>query len=73
MLPSGLLSLGLHLGVIRLLPKVSTVPLVSQFNPLTMLAVDYNLYTKMFVAPLLNVLPSVLRPTQLCSVRDRLI
>jgi hypothetical protein len=37
------------------------------------LSVDYKILTKMLVARLLNVLPSVLHATQLCSVRGRSI
>ena len=73
MLASGLLSLSLRRGVVRLLPKVPTIPLPSQLRPITLLSVDYKLLTKMLVARLLHVLPSVLCTTQLCSVRGRSI
>jgi hypothetical protein len=56
-----------------LLPKVPTVPSVVQLRPITLLSVEYKILTKMLVARLLHVLPSVLRATQLCSVRGRSI
>jgi hypothetical protein len=76
MLSSGLLSVSLRRGVVRLLPKVPTVPSVVQLRPITLLSVlsvEYKILTKMLVARLLHVLPSVLRATQLCSVRGRSI
>jgi Reverse transcriptase (RNA-dependent DNA polymerase) len=59
--------------VVRLLPKVAGVPKASQLRPITLLCTDYKLLTKMFVARLLPLLPSLLTSTQLCSVRGRSI
>jgi hypothetical protein len=73
MLANGLLAPSLRRGVVRLLPKVPSIPLASQLRPITLLSVDYKLLTKMLVARLLNVIPIVLRATQLCSVRGRSI
>jgi hypothetical protein len=42
-------------------------------RPITLLNTDYKLLTKMIVAHLLPLLPSVLKATQLCSVRGRSI
>jgi hypothetical protein len=69
MLSDGLLTLFLHRGVVCLLPKVPSVPTAAQLRPITLLAVDYKLLTKMLVARLLHVLPDVLKASQLCSVR----
>jgi hypothetical protein len=73
MLANGLLFPSLRRGVVRLLPKVPSTPLASQLRPITLLSVDYKILTKMLVARLLNVLPSMLHATQLCSVRGRSI
>jgi hypothetical protein len=73
MLANGLLSPSLRRGVVHLLPKVPSTPLASQLRPITLLSVDYKILTKMLVARLLNVLPSVLHATRLCSVRGRSI
>ncbi len=69
MLNRGLLAPSLRLGVVRLLPKVPGV----QLRPITLLNTDYKLLTKMFVACLLPLLPTVLQATQLCSIRGRSI
>ncbi len=69
MLNGGLLSPSLWHGVVRLLPKVPGVTMSSQLRPITHLDTDYKLLTKMMVARLLTLLPSVLKATQLCSVR----
>jgi hypothetical protein len=69
MLNGGLLSPSLWHGVVRLLPKVPGIPMSSQLRPITHLNTDYKLLTKMMVARLLTLLPSVLKATQLCSVR----
>jgi hypothetical protein len=63
-----ILSPSLHLGVVRLLPKVPGMPRASQLKLITLHNTDYKLLTKMFVASLLPLLPSVLQVTQLCSV-----
>ena len=47
--------------------------MASQLRPITLLNTDYKLLTKMFVARLLPLLPSVLQATQLCSIRGRSI
>jgi hypothetical protein len=73
MLAEGLLTLSLRRGVVRLLPKVTAIPTAAQLRPITLLAVDYKLLTKMLVARLLHVLPDVLKASQLCSVRGRSI
>ncbi len=73
MLNRGLLSASLRHGVVRLIPKVPGVPTASQLRPITLLGTDYKLLTKMLVARLLPLLPSVLLSTQLCSVRGRSI
>ncbi len=68
MLNGGLLSPSLRHGVVRLLPKVPGVPMALQLRLITLLNTDYKLLTKMMVACLLPLLPSVLKATQLCSV-----
>ncbi len=73
MLAEGLLTLSLCRGVVHLLPKVTAVPTAAQLRPITLLAVDYKLLTKMLVARLLHVLPDVLKASQLCSVHGRSI
>jgi hypothetical protein len=73
MLEAGELASSLWQGVIRLLPKVAGVPTAAQLRPITLLGTDYKLLTKMLTAPFLVVLPSVLRSSQLCSVRGRSI
>jgi hypothetical protein len=73
MLGRGLLSPSLRHGVVRLLPKVPGVPMASQLRPITLLNTDYKLLTKMIVARLLPLLPTVLQATQLCSVQGRFI
>ena len=73
MLAEGLLTASLRRGAVRLLPKVAGVPMASQLRPITLLTTDYKLLTKILVARLIPVLPSVLRSTQLCSVRGRSI
>jgi hypothetical protein len=73
MLAEGLLPASLRQGAVRLLPKVAGVPMASQLRPITLLGTDYKLLTKILVARLIPVLPSVLRSTQLCSVRGRSI
>ncbi len=47
--------------------------MASQLRPITLLGTDYKLLTKILMACLIPVLPSVLRSTQLCSVRGRSI
>ncbi len=47
--------------------------MASQLQPITLLGTDYKLLTKILVARLIPILPSVLRSTQLCSVRGRSI
>jgi len=73
MLAEGLLPASFRQGVVRLLPKVAGIPAASQLRPITLLGTDYKLLTKILVARLLPVLPSVLQSTQLCSVRGRSI
>jgi hypothetical protein len=73
MLNNGLLSPSLRHGYVRLLPKVPGVPMASQLRPITLLNTDYKLLTKMMVARLLPLLPSVLKATQLCSVQGHSI
>ncbi len=63
----------LRRGVVRLLPKVPGVPKVEQLTPITLLSVDYKLLTKMLVARLVKVLPTVITSSQLCSVKGRSI
>ena len=73
MLEQGRLTPSLRQGVVRLIPKVAGVPTAAQFRPITLLACDYKLLTKMFVNRLLVVLPTILVTGQLCSVRGRSI
>jgi exonuclease III len=63
----------LRRGVVRLLPKVQGVPKVEQLRPITLLSVDYKLLTKMLVARLVEVLPTVITSSQLCSIKGRSI
>jgi hypothetical protein len=55
MLSDGLLTLSLRRGIVSLFPKVSSVPTATQLRPITLLAVDYKLLTKMLVARLLHM------------------
>jgi hypothetical protein len=71
MLSSGLPTLSLRRAVVCLLPKVSTVPTAAQLRPITFLAVDYKILTKMFVACLLHVYSDILKASQLYSVWGR--
>ncbi len=71
MLEAGQLAPSLCRGVIRLLPKVKGVPLASQLRPITLLNTDYKLLTKVYVARLMQVLPTILHKSQLCSVQGR--
>ena len=73
MLAEGLLPASFRQGLVRLIPKVRGVPTASQLRPITLLGTDYKLLTKILVARLLPVLPSVLCSTQLCSIRGRSI
>jgi hypothetical protein len=73
MLAEGILTASLRQGAVRQLPKVAGVPMGSQLRPITLLSTDYKLLTRILVASLIPVLPSVLRSTKLCSVRDRSI
>ena len=73
MLASGRLGKSLRTGVVRLLPKVAGHPMAAQLRPITLLTTDYKLLTKMLVGRFVRVLPSVLRSTQLCSVKGRTI
>jgi hypothetical protein len=73
MLNRGLLSPSFCHGVMRLLPKVSRVPMASQLRPITLLNTHYKLLIKMMVACLLPLLPSLLKATQLCSVQGHSI
>jgi hypothetical protein len=73
MMAEGLLPASFRQGVVRLLPKVAGIPAAPQLRPITLLGTDYKLLTKILVARLLPVLPTVLQSTQLCSVRGRSI
>jgi hypothetical protein len=73
MLAESLLPASFRQGVVRLLPKVAGIPAAPQLRHITLLGTDYKLLTKILVARLLPVLPSVLQSTQLCSVRGRSI
>ena len=44
-----------------------------QLRPITLLSCDYKLLTKVMVRRLINVLPTVLTTSQLCSVKGRSI
>ena len=58
-------------GVTRLISKVNCVPSVSQLRPITLLACDYKLLTKILATRLNNVLPSVLSSNQLCTNKPK--
>lgn len=73
MLEAGELSSSLRRGVVRLIPKVTGVPMASQLRPITLLSTDYKLLTKMMVARMALVTASVLTATQMCSVEGRSI
>ena len=73
MLAKGELTTSLRRGVVRLLPKGEGVPTAGRLRPITLLACDYKLLTKMMVARLVKVLPDVLKATQMCSVEGRSI
>jgi Reverse transcriptase (RNA-dependent DNA polymerase) len=73
MLTEGQLTPSLCNGVIRLIPKVNGIPTAAQLRPITLLNTDYKLLTKMFVARIVPLLPTVLQSSQLCSVQGRSI
>jgi hypothetical protein len=73
MLEAGELEPSLRRGVVRLIPKKAGTPSVDQLRPITLLCTDYKLLTKMLAGRMLTVLPTVLRSSQLCSVRGRSI
>ena len=58
-------------GVTRLISKVNLVPSVSQLHPITLLACDYKLITKILASRLNNVVPSVLSSNQLCTNKPK--
>ena len=69
MLEDGQLTTSFRLGAVHLLPKVVGVPGAHQLQPITLLSCDYKLLTKVMVGRLINVLPTVLTMSQLCSVK----
>ncbi len=71
MLAEGLLPASFCQGLVRLIPKVRGVPTASQLRLITLPGTDYKLLTKILVAWLLPLLPSVLRSAQLYSIRGR--
>ena len=73
MLEDGQLAASLWVGGVRLLPKVAGVPGAHQLRPITLLSCDYKLMTKVMVRRLINILPTVLTTSQLCSVKGRSI
>jgi hypothetical protein len=73
MLEGGRLVPSMRKGLVRLLPKVAAIPAAHQLRPITLLCTDYKLLTKMIVARLLPLLPSVISSGQLCSVAGRSI
>ena len=73
MLEEGELTASLRQGAVRLLPKVAGAPLASQLRPITLLNCDYKLLTKIMVRRLIQVLPTVLTTSQLCSVKGKSI
>ncbi len=73
MLEQELLMESLRRGVFRLLPKVAGVPRADQLRLITLLSVDYKLLTKMLVARLVGVLPTIITSSQLCCVKGRSI
>ncbi len=58
-------------GAVRLIPNVKGVPLASKLRPITLLNTDYKLLSKVLVGRLMQVLTSILRKGQLCSVKGR--
>ena len=73
MLEDGRLAPSMRKGLVRLLPKVAATPAAHQLRPITLLCTDYKLLTKMIVARLLPLLPSVVSSGQLCSIAGRSI
>lgn len=73
MLEQGELTSSLRAGAVRLLPKVPGIPTTSQLRPITLLTCDYKLLSKIFVARLIPILPTVFCSSQLCSVPGRTI
>ncbi len=71
MLEQGHLPPSLCQGTVRLIPKVKGVPAAGQLRPITLLNTDYKILTKVYVARLMQVLPSILQKGQLCSVSGR--
>ena len=57
-------------GVTKLLPKVTTVPASHELRPITLLACDYKIMTKILCMRLAPVLEDVLTSNQLCSRPD---
>jgi hypothetical protein len=71
MLEEGQLSPSLSQGTVRLNPKIKGLPSASQLWPITLLNTDYKILTKVYVARLMQVLPSILQKAQLCSIKGR--
>jgi hypothetical protein len=63
MLSSGLLSVSLRCGVVRLLSKASKMPTVVELQRITLLSVEYKILTKMLETRPFHVLLSVLYAT----------
>lgn len=70
-LDSNLLIKSYRTGVTRLISKVNSVPTVSQLRPITLLACDYKILTKILASRLNAVLPSILSSNQLCTNKPR--
>ena len=60
-------------GVTRLIPKVTTTPTIQELRPITLLACDYKLMSKVIATRLNNNLPNILHSSQLCTRDDRSI
>jgi len=69
MLAEVLLPVSMCQGVVPLLPKVAGLPAASQLWPITLPVTDYKLLTKILLACLILILPTVFPSTQIGSVR----
>ena len=69
---SRLMESGRH-GATCLIPKVNTVPDVTQLRPITLLQVDYRLLSKCLAVRLHAVTEEVVNPGQLCTCSSNIL
>ena len=60
-----------RMGVTRLIPKVSHIPSVKELRPITLLACDYKIMSKIVTTRILSVLDDILISSQLCCHKEK--